>query len=83
MKGENMEKSLFPTRTFEVTFSGVDVLGVPKGKGMFSERIMLNNGEDENEAIKRAKENHPDLPENVRITVEELPTNDPFFDDRR
>jgi hypothetical protein len=81
--GENVEKSLFPMRTFEVTFRGVDVLGVPKGRGVFTEKISLNDGGDESEARKRVMERHPELPNTVSVTVRELPTNDIFYDSRK
>jgi hypothetical protein len=81
-KGENMEKSLFPMRTFKVTFRGVDVLGVPKGKGIHTEKISLDDGGGEDEARKRVIERHPNF-SGAQVTVEELPTNDIFFDNRK
>jgi len=78
IEGGNMQKELFPQRAFEVKFYGVDMPGVPKGKGLLTVRLVTRE-RDEQAIIEEAKAKHPDpIPENVRCTVKELPSLDPF-----
>ena len=83
-KGENMgeNRSLFSKCTFEVTFYGVDMLGVPKGKGILKEKIVLDAKDDENKAIAEVRKRHPEIPENVHVSARTLPSNDLMADDR-
>ena len=77
------QKDLFQKRTFEVTFYGVDMLGVPKGRGILKEKILLDANDDENKAITEVRKKHPEIPENVHVSARALSSNDLMADDRR
>jgi len=78
IEGGNMQKELFPQRAFEVKFYGVDMPGVPPGKGILTIRFITRE-RDKQAIIEEAKTQHPEpIPKNTRCTVEELPSLDPF-----
>jgi hypothetical protein len=77
-EGEDMQKELFPMRAFEVTFRGLDLLGVPPGKGELKVRIITREQEKE-EIAEEARNQYPDqIPEDAHYSLKELPSIDPF-----
>jgi hypothetical protein len=76
-EGGNMQKESAPKHLIEAEFHGVDMPGVPPGKGLLKIRFFTQE-QNENAIILEARSKHPEIPENVRCTVKELPPGDPF-----
>lgn len=73
-----MQKELFPERLVEVKIGGVDVLGVPPGKGEIRLRFFTreqNNEGIRQEAKKRAEDQGTKIPERAYFKIEILPPN--------
>jgi len=77
-EGGKMQKELFPQRAFEVTFRGLDLLGVPPGKGELKVRIITRE-QGKKEIAEEARNQYPDqIPEDTAYSLKELPSIDPF-----
>jgi hypothetical protein len=77
-EGGDMQKELFPMKAFEVTFRGLDLLGVPPGKGELKVRIITQE-QGKKEIVEEARNQYPDqIPEDAPYSLKELPSTDPF-----